>query len=281
MPKLTANQYGKSGVRLTKVVRNGKTHTLHEYEVAIQCTGAFAAAYLDGDNRKVIATDSIKNTVYVLAKENQFETAEDFAILLASHFPNLYKQVKGCTVNITEARWDRIKVGGRPHVHSFVNGGSELHTVRVEVTKNDNPPVVFGGVTNLMVLKTTNSAWKDFWSDRYRTLKDADDRIFATSVTSEWQFDGGKIDFAAATNRIRMALLETFATHNSLGVQQTMYAMGEAALAAEPSIKNIRFRLPNQHRIPFNLDPFGLEFENDIFVWTDEPYGDISAFIER
>jgi urate oxidase len=280
MPTLTSNSYGKSGVRLTKVVRNGRKHALHEYEVAIQCTGNFAAAYLDGDNRKVVATDSIKNTVYVLAKENSFATAEDFAVLLANHFPGTYKQVKGCTVNITEARWDRIKVGGKPHVHSFVNGGSELHTVRVEVTKKDKPPVVFGGVTNLMVLKTTRSAWKDFWSDRYRTLKDTDDRIVATSVTAEWQY-GGKTDYAAATSRIRTALLETFAEHNSLGVQQTMYAMGEAALAAEPSIRNIRFRLPNQHRIPFNLDPFGLKFENDIFVWTDEPYGDISAFIER
>jgi urate oxidase len=143
--------------------------------------------------------------------------------------------------------------------------------------------MVSGGVTNLLVLKTTNSAWKDFWTDRYRTLKDADDRIFATSVTAEWNFADptSGVDFAAATSRIRTALLETFATHDSLGVQQTMYAMGEAALAAEPGIKNIQFRLPNKHRIPFNLDPFGLKFDKDIFVWTDEPYGDISAFIER
>lgn len=281
MPKLTSNHYGKSGVRLTKVVRNGKTHTLHEYEVAVQVTGDFAAAYTRGDNRKCIATDSMKNTVYVLAKENQFNTAEEFGILLASHFPNLYKQVKSCTVEITEARWDRIKVGGRPHVHSFVNGGREQHTVRVNVAKKRKPPVVFGGLTDLLVLKTTNSAWKDFWTDRYRTLKDADDRIFATSITSEWEFAGRKVDYARATARIRTALLETFATHKSLGVQQTMYAMGEAALAAEPAIRNIRFRLPNKHRIPFNLDPFGLEWDKDIFVWTDEPYGDISAFIER
>jgi len=281
MPKLTTNSYGKSGVRLTKVVRNGKTHTLHEYEVSVIITGNFAAAYTDGDNRQCIATDSIKNTVYVVAKENAFDTAEAFGILLANHFPNLYKQVKSCTVEITEAKWDRIKVGGKPHVHSFVNGGSELHTARVSVAKKGKPPVIFGGVTNLLVLKTTNSAWKDFWTDRYRTLKDADDRIFATSVTAEWEFDGGKVDFAKATEKIRTTLLETFATHVSLGVQQTMQAMGEAALAAEPAIKNIRFRLPNKHRIPFNLDPFGLKFEKDIFAWTDEPYGDISAFIER
>jgi urate oxidase len=64
-------------------------------------------------------------------------------------------------------------------------------------------------------------------------------------------------------------------------VQQTMQAMGEAALKAAKAIHRIHLRLPNKHRIPFNLEPFGLKNENDIFVWTDEPYGDILATVER
>ncbi len=279
--KLSGNIYGKSDVRLTKVVREGKTHHLAEYSVNVQITGDFAASYLEGDNRKVIATDSIKNTVYVVAKENKFKTAEEFAVLLANHFPNTYKHVKSATVEIEEARWKRIKVKGKPHVHSFVNGGSEIHTVRVVVAKKGKAPVITGGVKNLLVIKTTNSGWENFWSDRYRTLKDTSDRIFGTSVSATWEFVSEKVDFAKATEAIRTALLETFATHNSLGVQQTMYEMGRVALEAVPEIKNISFRLPNKHRIPFNLEPFGLKNENDIFVWTDEPYGDISAFIER
>lgn len=277
--KLSAHSYGKSGVRLTKVVRQGKKHQLMEYEVAVQCRGAFAPAYLKGDNRNVIATDSIKNTVYVIAKEKSFKSAEEFAILLAEHFPKLYPQVDSCQVSITESRWDRITVRGKPHVHSFVNGGMEIHTCSAFADPTISS--LHGGLKELMVLKTTQSAWKDFLSDRYRTLKDADDRVFATSVTATWAYSATKTDFAACTGRIRTALLETFATHKSLGVQQTMYAMGEAALAAVPQISEIYLHLPNKHRIPFNLEPFGLKFENDIFVWTDEPYGDISAFIER
>jgi len=279
--KLSANSYGKSDVRLTKVVREGKTHHLAEYSVNVQLTGDFSPAYLDGDNRKVIATDSIKNTVYVVAKENKFASAEDFGILLANHFPNFYKQVKSATVEITEARWKRIKVKGKPHPHAFVNGGTEVHTCTVFVPKKGKPPVIHGGVRDLQVIKTTNSAWKDFWTDRYRTLKDTSDRIFGTSVTATWEYGTLDADFAKCTEAIRAALLETFAVHPSLGVQQTMYEMGTVALAAVPEIKNINFRLPNKHRIPFNLDPFGLKFEGDIFVWTDEPYGDITAFIER
>ena len=41
------------------------------------------------------------------------------------------------------------------------------------------------------------------------------------------------------------------------------------------------FTLPNLHRIPFNLQPFGLKFENDIYVATDEPYGLIKGTITR
>lgn len=280
MPKLTDNNYGKSGVRLTKVVRKGKTHHLHEYEVSVLCSGDFSAAYLKGDNRKVIATDSIKNTVYVLAKENHFDTPEAFAILVAKHFVKLYTQLEWCNVSITQAKWDRIIVKGRPHAHSFVNGGAELHTAAASARRGD-PPLVYGGISDLLVIKTTNSAWKDFWSDHYRTLKDTDDRIMATSITAQWLYKIAKTDFAACTRKLRTALLETFATHNSLGVQQTMYAMGEAALTAAPQIADIHLHLPNKHRIPFNLAPFGLKYENDIFVWTDEPYGEIQARIVR
>jgi len=278
---LTQNSYGKSGVRLTKVVRDGKKHTLMEYEVSAILTGDFVPAYTEGDNRKVIATDSIKNTVYVIAKENKFSSAEEYGLLLANHFTNTYKQVKSATIEITEASWKRIKVKGKPHEHAFLNGGKELHTASIVVPKKGKAATVHGGVTDLLVLKTTKSAWKDFWTDRYRTLKDADDRIFATSVTAKWEYSDLKADFAACTAKIRDILLEVFATHDSLGVQQTMHVMGQAALAAVPQIKNIYFRLPNKHRIPFNLDPFGLKFEKDIFVWTDEPYGDITALIER
>src|SRR5438105_15803604 len=91
--KLSANSYGKSEIRLTKVVRNGPRHELLEFDVAIQLTGDFAASYTAGDNTKVVATDSMKNTVYVLAKENEFASPEQFAVILAEHFPRTYPQV--------------------------------------------------------------------------------------------------------------------------------------------------------------------------------------------
>jgi urate oxidase len=276
----TSQSYGKNNVRVTKVIRRGARHELMEFSVDIQLHGDFIESYTNGDNSKIIATDSMKNTVYVVAKENDFQSIEEFAVVLAEHFPRTYPQVKATRVDIRQQSWNRIPVSGVPHEHSFVSGGSELHTCSALVPGR-GAAVVTGGLTDLLVLKTTNSAFKGFVTDRYRTLKDTDDRIFATSVTATWTFSNNKADFVAAHERARTALLEMFATHMSFSVQQTMYEMAKAALAAAPEIADIRLRLPNKHRILVNLQPFGLENKNEVFVWTDEPYGDINLELRR
>ncbi len=130
-------------------------------------------------------------------------------------------------------------------------------------------------------MKTTGSEWQNFVSDRYRTLRDAPDRIMATAVDADWTYNRLDADFVKAAQAIDQAILSTFATQYSLGVQQTLLAMGEAALAACPDIDSIHFELPNKHRIPFNLAPFDLKFENDIYVATDEPAGLIKGTVVR
>jgi urate oxidase len=280
--QIVSNHYGKSDVRLTKVVRRGAHHELFEFSVDVQLIGDFAASYTAGDNRKIVATDSMKNMVYVLAKENDFNSPEAFAILLAEHFPRTYEQVSGTIVTVRQTSWSRIALDGKPHDHAFVSGGAELHTATATVAGRGAMPAVTGGVSDLLVLKTTNSAFRDFVTDRYRTLKDTDDRIFATSVTATWDYLSVAItDFVAAHDRIRNAMLRVFATHMSYAVQETMHEMGKAALDAASEIHRISLRLPNKHRIPFNLQPFGLENNNEIFVWTDEPFGDISVELNR
>ncbi|MCG8477801.1 MAG: hypothetical protein MI724_01810, partial [Spirochaetales bacterium] len=68
MAHLTDNSYGKQRVRLTKVVRTGATHHLHEYTVEITLRGDFAAIYTAGDNGACVPTDTMKNTVYAVAR---------------------------------------------------------------------------------------------------------------------------------------------------------------------------------------------------------------------
>jgi urate oxidase len=275
------NSYGKSNVRLTKVVRNGPRHELFEITANVQLEGDFAAAYREGDNRACIATDSMKNTVYVLAKEHQFDSIEQFALILVRHFLATYPQVSAALIELTQSSWQRIAVEGKPHDHAFTSAGPQLRYARAVLDRSGRAPGLHGGVRGLLVLKTTGSEWRDFVDDRYRTLKDTRDRIMATRVDADWDYNALDGDFTAHAKAIDDTILTTFATKHSLGVQQTLKDMGDAALAACDAIDSISFTLPNLHRIPFNLEPFGLTFENDIFVATDEPYGLIKGTITR
>ena len=69
--ELVQNRYGKSGIRLVKVRRpSGRAaqpHEIIDVTIDVQLEGAFDAVYTDGDNRRCLPTDTMKNTVYALA----------------------------------------------------------------------------------------------------------------------------------------------------------------------------------------------------------------------
>ncbi|HEX4590455.1 MAG TPA: urate oxidase [Gemmataceae bacterium] len=275
---LVHNAYGKSRVRLTKVQRHPDRHDLFEWSIDVRLTGDFAAAYTAGDNRQVVATDTMKNIVYALAADHTLTSPEAFAIILGRHFVDSYPQIESVTISIRVDPWQRIKVNGRPHRHAFTGGCSGQRTCSVETTRKRN--VVTAGIADLMLLKTTDSAFRDFHRDQYRTLPDADDRIFATNLTAEWTYSGD-LDWDGSYATVREALLATFAGHKSLGVQHTLHAMGEAALAAVPGIEEITLTMPNRHRLLVNLAPFGRENANSVFVATEEPHGVITGTLRR
>ena len=279
--ELTYHCYGKSRVRLTKVVRKSNVHELFEIDAQVLLEGDFDAAYTQGDNRNVIATDTIKNTVYVVAKENDFDCIERFAVILCRHFLKTYPQAAGAKVDLAQDAWQRINIDGKPHDHAFTSAGNQKRTCVAKLDRSGQEPEVNSGIRDLTVLKTTASEWKDFHSDRYRTLKDTTDRILASKINATWKYSRENVDYNAACCAVWGAILKTFATAHSLGVQQTIHDMGMAVLDACADVSEISFELPNLHRIPFNLEPFGLKFENDIFVATDEPYGLISGTIRR
>src|SRR5262249_61592056 len=89
----------------------------------------------------------------------------------------------------------------------------------------------------------------------------------------------GNWDESYAT--VYRALVETFAGHRSLGVQQTLYAMSEAALVACPAMSEITLTMPNRHRILVDLSPFQRDNPNEVFVTTDEPFGTITGTLKR
>jgi urate oxidase len=277
---LTHHAYGKSGVRLTRVTRLDDRHEIRELTVDVRLEGDFDDSYTQGDNSRIVATDTMKNLVYVLAQGRPAEAIEDFGAVLASHFLDAYPQVRSAAIRLAEHPWRRIVVEGVEHPHAFLGGGSESRTA--QVVRDRNGLRVEAGLEGLQVLKTTGSAFTGFVRDRYTTLPETTDRIFATEVQGRWSYAAGTVlDWDETHARVRRALLETFAQHESLSIQHTLHAMGEAALGASGMIEEVTLIMPNKHRILFDLTRFGQPNPNEVFVATDEPFGLITGTLRR
>jgi urate oxidase len=276
---LTHHAYGKSQIRLTRVTRHADRHEIKELCVAVQLEGDFAASYLTGDNRSIVATDTMKNIVYVLVKKQGIETIESFGETVARHFLQTYAQVRAATIDLVEHSWQRLVVDGRDHPHAFVGGASEKRTAVVTLTRQGVR--VESGLDELSLLKTTDSAFAGFVRDEYTTLRETDDRILATLLSARWLWGKTPADWDRAYQTIRLALVETFASQRSLSVQQTLQAMGTAALESCPEIEQITLTMPNKHHLLVNLQPFGLDNPNEVFVVTDEPHGVITGTLSR
>lgn len=284
---LAHDSYGKSAVRLVKVVRDGARHHVHDLTVDVRCEGDFAAAHTAGDNSSVLPTDTMKNTVYALARTHDVDPPEHFAVRLAARMLEVSSAAKRVTVEIARHAWSRLSVADRPHETTFERGSEEQRIVGVTLERSTTRPnaadrlVTESGVRDLVVLRTSGSAFSGFLKDPYTTLKETRDRIFATAVSARWRYGGDFDDFNRGFTAVRSSLLDTFATHPSESVQHTLYAMGEAAIAACPAMMEIRLSLPNRHHLLVDLSPFGLDNPNEVFVATTEPYGLIEATVRR
>ncbi len=272
-PRLAWNGYGKAAVRLVKVVRDGPEHDLHDLTVDVQIQGDFTDAHVDGMNAAVLPTDTMKNTVYAMAREYPVAPPEAFGVRLARHFLGACPAARSVIINIAVHPWERSGA------EALIRGTVERRIATV--TTEGERTSVEGGLEGLGMLKTSGSAFGGFLTDRYTTLHDASDRLLATDVSARWKYSSEPADWQSAWSAIRSGLIATFASHRSQSVQQTLYAMGAAALAACAEVAEIRLVLPNRHHVLVDLSPFGLDNPDQIYVATAEPYGRIEAVIAR
>ncbi len=275
------NQYGKAETHLVRVTKGGDggTHEIKDVTVSVALAGDFAASHLEGDNSKVVPTDTQKNTVFAFAKEGPVGEIEDFALRLARHFVHEFESVHRARVSIEEHPWTRITVGGKPHPHSFIRGGSEKRSTVVTCMADE--AWVVSGLFDLVLLKSTGSEFWGYPRDRYTTLQETHDRVLSTAVTARWRYGQTDVDWGAAFEGIRRLLIEAFAAKHSLALQQTLYTMGELVLKAHAEVAEVRLAMQNKHHFVVDLSPFGLENDNEVFYASDRPYGLIEGTVTR
>ncbi len=276
---LTASKYGKGRVRVMRLARDGDHHTPRELSLTVLMKGAFDAAWTAGDNRACIATDSVKNIVNVTAAKNLSLDKELFAKAVAKMFLDTYEHIDEMLVEAEETRWIRQSFGGELHGHTFTLDGNGTGYVKLVASRGR--AVMQSGLRGFTFMKTTRSGWVDFVDDEYRTLADTSDRIAATAMDATWTWSSPPADYTAANGKLLGLMIAVFGTTYSHGVQDSMYRMGEAVLAAIPEVAEISFAMPNKHYIPTDLKPFGVDNPGTVFSPTDEPHGQIEATIGR
>jgi urate oxidase len=160
-----------------------------------------------------------------------------------------------------------------------MRAGGEKRTAVLTGTREGT--TIRAGVEDLVVLKTTNSAFEDFLRDPFTTLKEDRNRILATSIQADWLYPGEEVEFGPVWHGVRQMLLETFAEHKSLSLQHTLYAMGEAVLNNFENVREIHLSLPNKHFNLVDLGPLGMDNPAEVFLPTDEPHGSIEATLRK
>jgi len=263
MASVASARYGKDNVRVYKVERDEKTgvQTVTEMTVCVLLEGAIETSYTKADNNVVVATDSMKNTVYIKAKEHPVIPPELFASILGTHFVETYPHITAANIKIVTHRWTRMTIDGKPHPHSFYRDGAETRNVEAKITRGKGIDIR-SGIVGLLVLKSTGSQFHGFVRDEYTTLPEVWDRILSTDVDCGWQwktFSGLNAvksaipKFDKAWSDARTITMKTFAEEDSPSVQNTMYKMCGSILDAVPEVENVDYSLPNKHYFEIDL----------------------------
>ena len=280
MASLGLNRYGKARVRVMIVVRHETHHEMKEWSVRVLLHGDFETCFTEGDNSRILPTDTMKNTVYYLARESRAASLEEFATELVEYLMANNPQAYKASAEIEEKNWKQLIIVGVPHPTTYSLAGPEVKTTEV-IVERDGKARVTSGIDGLVILKTTKSAFTGYIKDKLTTLPESTDRIFGTRATVAWEYDNKPSSYEGARAAALEALLKTFAEHDSLSVQHTLFDMGKAILGVVPQAASVKLTMPNLHCIPFDLSRFGQDNPNQIYVPTDEPHGYIEAVIER
>jgi urate oxidase len=235
-------RYGKHNVSF---YRTHPTRGLLGGRVSIDVFGDnFLPAYTEGDNREVVATDTMKNFVYAMALEYPGASHEGFAAFLGRRFLAAYPQMRSLRIDLGEAPFTR-------HGDKLLSPlEADYGTVELEIGR-DGLRALRCGRRNLRLVKLTGSAFKDFVRDAYTTLPEVSDRPLFIYLDVYWRYlrmEDGVNDGAARidSEAVRDAVIATFDDFVSMSIQHLVYEMGIRLLAGFSGMSEVSFEAQNR-----------------------------------
>ena len=274
---LLDHHHGKAKVRVLRVRREKTLETVQEYTVATRLfSPMYSRVFTDEDNSDLVATDTQKNTIYVVAQKTSAETPEDFAVDVARHLLAEYPNLSSVEVDVAEDLWKRHSGSDGPHAHGFIKYAPERAHAQVRLARDTiDKPEVTSSLTGLTVLKTTQSGFENYLHDRFTLLPETRERCLATEMTVGWTYNRSatKPDYGAVRASVREGLVRGFFGPAkdgiySVSLQATIYDAGCLVLASTPSVETISIDTPNIHMIPFHALKVmtGKGFSDDVYA---------------
>ncbi|KAH8358755.1 hypothetical protein KR093_002239, partial [Drosophila rubida] len=296
---ITGKGYGKDGIKLFHVNRDGPYHSIHEFDIKVHIKLSGNKEYTEGENSAIVDSDALRNLMCVLGKKHGIEGPEKFALMIIKETLEKYAHVVEISMNIETYPWQRIRQDkAKPdgstenyeHNHAFVFAPTALRYCEVIMKRGDSKPTVISGFKGLRILKTTKSSFKHFIKDEYSTTPDINDRILSTIAEGAWEYASiENVDFKKDWETVRDTVAKTFGgdpVHGttSTATQRTAYLSVKQVLDDLPHVAIMTLTLPNRHYNNFDTRPFQSLVpgeNNEVYIPLDKPYGIVYAELSR
>jgi urate oxidase len=205
----------------------------------------FLAAYTEGDNSSVVATDTMKNVILRRALGYDGNTLDGLLEQLGAHFLGEYPEMEG--LRLWARRLPFAAVGER--LYSLEGGDHAVAELEL-APAGDGVRAVDrrGGVVGLRLLKTTGSAFTKFARDDATTLPERGDRPLFVHLDVHWRCE----DPAAhvAPEAVRETVLAVFDEFVSESIQHLVHEIGQVLFERFPALAEISFRGENHTHDP-------------------------------
>jgi urate oxidase len=253
-------------------------------------------AYTVGDNRDVVATDTMKNFIQRAALEYGGATLEGFLAFLGRRFLETYDQMQALRLAGREVPFAATPVPGAasgfvPSEVLFARTRGDDATAELEVHRDasgGSGSRIVGhrcGREGLQLIKVTGSAFTRFVRDGYTTLPEQVDRPLYIYLDVSWRYAdvadavGEDASRYAPAEQVRDVCLVTFHRFVSQSIQHLVHEMGQRILQRFPQLAEVSFEAQNRL-----WDTAGVsDADPRVKVYCDPrpPYGRIGLTLTR
>jgi len=270
-------QYGKTRVIFFRLAR--RSAPPFAASVTIDVFGErFASAYTEGDNREVVATDTMKNFVYATAAHFDGSTAEQYVMFLGQRLLQTYPQMERIRVTAHEVPLDPAH-GGSDVVFRMTRGDAAMSEADFERGGGEIVPTAArSGIEGMRLLKTTGSSFAEFARDQYTSLPDLVDRPLTIRLDAHWRYDDPRrASGGISSELVRRAIEQTFHEFNSRSIQHLLHVMGTRLLSGFPVLGEVEFAAEN------HTPDAVTELRGDVRVFAEprQTFGKIGLVLRR